>query len=123
MQTFREQYPEKSRLPTPKDFAVKKDITGMDLISPYERVSQDLAAIAAIDEEISANRKAELSGPSKLPSTTGYAYSEWDKKQEKNRSMRKAQACLEMRVSQREAQAQTSKRQLIVTDPFANFPY
>lgn len=120
--TFREQYPEKSRLPTPEDFAIKKDINGVDLIDPYSSVSQDLAAISAIDCEISANRKAKMSVPSRLPSNTGYTYSDWDKKQEKNRTMRKAQACLEMRVSQREAQAKVSKRVLAVTDPFKNLP-
>ena len=93
MQTFREQCPEKSRIPTPHDFAIKKDIDGLDAMDAYESVGNDLAAIAAIDREISSKRKVDLSYRSKLPSTTGYAYSEWDKQQEKDRSMRKAQAC------------------------------
>jgi hypothetical protein len=102
LHTWRESHPAKSLLPDNPTFRPKKEEADVyRFTDPYTIVHSELAAIRAIDDEISSRTHTPEPSPVPIPSSTGCSYSKWVKQQAVRSAMNKAATCLSMRVAQR----------------------
>ena len=105
MKTWYEKCPENSHLPDPVRFREMHDKEAIRMANPYKTVKSELNAMMVLEAEIDRDkRQPQQSRPVPIPSRTGHSFSEWRRQEEIKSEMNKAQTCLSMRVSQREAQ-------------------